>query len=77
MDVPLLNALPDRWIEADCHTRLATDAPDEGSGLILGGRSRLQHMSGSRGWPWCSLGPWPDWCVASAGEPVEPTRPRR
>ena len=31
---------------------LATDAPDEGSGLARRGQSRLQHMSGSRGWPW-------------------------
>ena len=31
---------------------LATDAPDEGSGLALRGLARLQHMSGSRGWPW-------------------------
>ena len=31
---------------------LATDAPDEGSGLAFRGRARLQHMSGSRGWPW-------------------------
>ena len=33
----------------------ATDAPDEGSGSARGGRARLQHMSGSRGWaclPW-------------------------
>ena len=42
----------------DCHTWLATDAPDEGSGSVRRGRSRLQHMSGSRGWRVSSLGPW-------------------
>ena len=28
----------------------ATDAPDQGSGPVLGDRIRLQHMCGSRGW---------------------------
>ena len=29
---------------------LATDAPDKGSGPVLGDRVRLQNMCGSRGW---------------------------
>jgi hypothetical protein len=36
----------------DCRPWLATDAQDEGSGPTRRGLARLQHMSGSRGWPW-------------------------
>ena len=54
-EVCVVRCLPRR---SDCHLRPATDAPDEGSGLARRGRSRLQHMSGSRGWRVSSLGPW-------------------
>ena len=50
-------------------TRLATDAPDEGSGSVRGGRSRLQHMSGSRGWR-VFLGTVAEFVRRCSGEPV-------